>query len=108
MPEDNTPAPSLKNWGSAPYYAQAIRSAKRPWIARGGHGTISERQLLLPLSELTTGLPETIAELEQQALGRLLAEGLEAEKIVIRRRLVSLRHTGQESAEEIEYRDGSI
>ncbi len=66
----------------------------------------SERQLLLPLSELTTGLPETIAELEQQAFGRLLAEGLEAEKIVIRRRLVSLRHTGQESAEEIEYRDG--
>ncbi len=50
--------------------------------------------------------PNTIAKLEQQALGHLQAEGLEADKITIRRRLISLRHTGQESAEEIEYRDG--
>ena len=66
----------------------------------------AERQLLRPLSELTTHLPDTITELEQQALNRLKAEGLETDNVSIRRRLVSLRHTGQESSEEIEYRDG--
>ena len=54
----------------------------------------SERQLLLPLSELTNGLPETIAELEQQAVGRLLAEGLEAEKIMTQAGLASPHRTG--------------
>ena len=66
----------------------------------------AERQLLRPLDELKSILPDTILELEQLALERLRKDGLTPEQTSVRRRLVSLRHQGQESSEEIDFREG--
>ena len=78
---DSTPAPLLKSWVSPPFFGPSDAGLLS---ARGLREAVmerfAERQLLLPLSELSARLPNTIAELEQQALGRLQAEGLKRTK----------------------------
>jgi 5-oxoprolinase (ATP-hydrolysing) len=63
----------------------------------------AERQILQPLDTLAQALGDTFAELETSALGSLKAEGFSDKQIIVRRRLVSLRHEGQESTEEIAF-----
>ena len=63
----------------------------------------AERQILQPLDTLGQALGDTFADLANEALGSLKAEGFSDEQIVVRRRLVSLRHSGQESTEEIAF-----
>ena len=67
----------------------------------------SEQQILKPLEELKNQLPEIISNLEQKALLRLQAEGFKNNEISIRRRLISLRHYGQDSSEQIEYKSNT-
>lgn len=66
----------------------------------------AERQLLKPLDQLGECLIEEITKLEHQALDRLRSEGFESNDVTIRRRMISLRHQGQDSAEEIEFHPG--
>ncbi|MDP6307176.1 MAG: hydantoinase B/oxoprolinase family protein, partial [Verrucomicrobiota bacterium] len=63
----------------------------------------AERQILQPLGTLSQALGDIFAELEASALGSLKAEGFADKQIIVRRRLVSLRHEGQESTEEIAF-----
>jgi 5-oxoprolinase (ATP-hydrolysing) len=63
----------------------------------------AERQILQPLDALGQALGDTFAELANEALGALKNEGFAADEISVRRRFISLRHAGQESAEEIAY-----
>ncbi len=63
----------------------------------------AERQILQPLDALGQALGDTFAELANEALGALKKVGFAADEITVRRRFVSLRHSGQESAEEIGY-----
>ena len=63
----------------------------------------AERQILQPLGTHGLALGDICAELETFALGSLKAEGYADTQIIVRRRLVSLRHEGQESTEEIAF-----
>ena len=63
----------------------------------------AERQILQPLGALDLALGNTFSELANEALGALAKEGFAADEITVRRRFVSLRHLGQEYAEEIAY-----
>ncbi len=63
----------------------------------------AERQILQPLNRLDQALGDTFAELADEALGALSYEGLTDAEISVRRRFVTLRHAGQDSAEEIAY-----
>ncbi|MDP7049158.1 MAG: hydantoinase B/oxoprolinase family protein [Verrucomicrobiota bacterium] len=63
----------------------------------------AERQILQTLDTLDQALGDVFAELQTAALGAIKAEGFKDEQVIIRRRLVSLRHEGQESAEEIAF-----
>ena len=63
----------------------------------------AERQILQPLGTFAQALGDIFAELEASALGSLKAEGFADKQIIVRRRLVSLRHEGQESTEEIAF-----
>ena len=63
----------------------------------------AERQILQPLDALGQALGNIFAELADEALRALKNEGLTADEITVRRRFVSLRHEGQESAEEIAF-----
>ena len=65
----------------------------------------AERQILQPLDALGQALGDTFAELASEALGALENEGFAADEIRVRRRFVSLRHAGQESAEEIAFEE---
>ncbi|MDP6892009.1 MAG: hydantoinase B/oxoprolinase family protein [Verrucomicrobiota bacterium] len=63
----------------------------------------AEQQILKPLNNIEKKLSEIIKNLEHNALSQLLAEGFKNHEIFVRRALISLRHQGQESTEEIEY-----
>ena len=75
--------------------------------ARGLREAVIERfavqQILKPLNNIEKKLSEIIKDLESQALLKLNAEGFESHEIFIRRKIISLRHQGQESSEEVEY-----
>ncbi len=63
----------------------------------------SERQVLLELSKVQTDLDEWFALLVQEATAALMAEGVDASEVEIRRHLLFLRLVGQESSLEIDY-----
>lgn len=68
----------------------------------------AERQVLQPLTEeWEQALAAVWAQLEQEAVASLLAEGVVAERIAVRRRIVTLRLAGQETGLEIEPTAGS-
>jgi 5-oxoprolinase (ATP-hydrolysing) len=65
----------------------------------------AQRQVLEPLDGVTGGrLTGWLEELGREALAAVEAEGIAAEEIGIRRRLLNLRFTGQEATLAVEYR----
>jgi 5-oxoprolinase (ATP-hydrolysing) len=70
----------------------------------------AQRQVLEPLSQALGGrLAGWLDELGREALAAVRAEGIAAEEIAIRRRLLNLRFAGQEATLAVEYRaDGEI
>lgn len=67
----------------------------------------AERQVLLPLSaEWERSLPLLLAQLERDAIAAITAEGIDAQSVTVRRRIVTLRLAGQETGLEIEYAPG--
>lgn len=66
----------------------------------------AEAQILKPLSEIEGSLGGIIRQLERQALGCVAREGLRRSEIEIRRRIVTCRFLGQESALALEYYEG--
>jgi len=66
----------------------------------------AEAQILKPLSEIEGSLAGIIRRLEREALGSVACEGLRRSEVEIRRRIVTCRFLGQESALALEYRGG--
>ena len=60
------------------------------------------RQVLEPLPACLATVPDTIHQLEVQALAALAAEGIDPGKMEIRRRIAELRFKGQDASLEIE------
>lgn len=65
----------------------------------------ANRQVLQPLHVAATELHNLLAELEREAIGEVEKEGIARRQIEIRRRLIHLRYTGQESSLAIEIDD---
>lgn len=63
----------------------------------------AERQILQPLEAAGSQIPGWLAELETEARAAVAEEGVSANEIGVRRRIVSLRFVGQESALTLEY-----
>ncbi len=66
----------------------------------------AQRQVLEPLAEVASELPQWLRELGEAARTEVVAEGILADDIEIRRRMVNLRFRGQESCLTIEADDG--
>jgi 5-oxoprolinase (ATP-hydrolysing) len=75
-------------------------------LGRAGIERFAERQILLPLTDVENSLPAQIAVLEAKALGAVVAEGIDAALVAVRRRIVTLRLAGQESAIALDYESG--
>jgi N-methylhydantoinase A/oxoprolinase/acetone carboxylase beta subunit len=67
----------------------------------------AQRQVLAPLGEVAERLPEWLAELAGEAAAEVAREGVPAAEVEVRRRLVSLRFSGQESAVEVAWEEGA-
>jgi 5-oxoprolinase (ATP-hydrolysing) len=63
----------------------------------------AERQVLRALTRCETHLPRWMDELGAEATARVAAEGVPPDRVEIRRRIVSLRLSGQESALQVEH-----
>jgi 5-oxoprolinase (ATP-hydrolysing) len=75
-----------------------------------GHAVIerfAQLQVLRPLAEVDEEIGDRVAELAQQAISDLEAEGVDPSGIVVRRRLASLRLAGQDAALEVDWRPGA-
>jgi 5-oxoprolinase (ATP-hydrolysing) len=66
----------------------------------------AQRQVLAPLAEVAPRLAGWLGELAAEAAAAVAAEGVEPGEVEVRRRLVDLRFSGQESSLEVEYREG--
>lgn len=64
-----------------------------------------QEQVMAPLAELAATLAATLARLADAACEAVVAEGVEAHRVAVRRRLVFLRLVGQESTLEVELGD---
>ncbi|HET7232735.1 MAG TPA: hydantoinase B/oxoprolinase family protein [Longimicrobium sp.] len=74
-----------------------------------GHAPLerfAERQVLRPLAEVEGDVGAWFTELGNQALEAVAREGVERSTISVRRRIASLRYTGQESSLEMEWAPG--
>lgn len=71
------------------------------------HEQFAQSQILQPLDEVTSDLPERISDLEAQAQAQLRALDLADQEFEITRRILKLRFIGQEASEEIEYESES-
>ena len=67
------------------------------------HEQFAEAQILQSLDQFEPFLAEKVTELESEATNQLIEAGVEANQIEITRRILQLRLSGQEAAEEIEY-----
>ena len=68
-----------------------------------------ERQVLEPLEQARPSIAGWFGDLERQAIKAVTAAGVERQRIEVRRRILHLRFSGQESSLEIDWRpDGSI
>ena len=63
----------------------------------------AEQQILKPLESIENQLSGIIKNLKNKALVQLHSEGFKSKETFVRRQLISVRHQGQESTEEIEY-----
>jgi 5-oxoprolinase (ATP-hydrolysing) len=71
-----------------------------------GHAVIerfAERQVLMPLDEVASRIPGWLDELAGQARAAVEAEGVPAEEVEVRRRILGLRYLGQEASLELEW-----
>ncbi len=66
----------------------------------------AHHQVLAPLEQTVDGLEAKLAELAAQAVREVRAEGVEADDVIVRRRLAFLRLTGQETPLELEVTAG--
>ncbi len=77
-----------------------------------GHARVerfAERQLLAPLEEAVGSLEALLEALGREAVDAVVGEGVERESVEVRRRLVYLRFSGQESTLAVEVRSvGSL
>jgi 5-oxoprolinase (ATP-hydrolysing) len=62
----------------------------------------AERQMLAPLDDVEGALAGLLADLDEEAVAAVVAEGAPREEVGVRRRLAHLRFAGQESALEVE------
>ncbi len=63
----------------------------------------AQRQVLLPLAQAEERLLGLVAELEEEAVAAVAAEGVAREEIAIARRLLHLRFTGQDATVPVEH-----
>ncbi|MFY9819953.1 MAG: hydantoinase/oxoprolinase family protein [Thermoanaerobaculia bacterium] len=63
----------------------------------------AQRQVLEPLARARERLAGWLAELGEEAAAAVAAEGIAAEEIAVRRRLLNLRFAGQETSLAVEY-----
>jgi 5-oxoprolinase (ATP-hydrolysing) len=71
-----------------------------------GHAVVerfAEKQILQQLDRVGIHLPKWIKELEQQSVKAVEAEGMPANNIEVRRRILNLRFIGQDSVLSVEY-----
>ena len=66
----------------------------------------AHRQVLRPLGELETALPDLLAEMAAEAREAVAREGVAEEDVEIRRRIVQLRFRGQDSTIPVEVEPG--
>lgn len=62
-----------------------------------------EKQLLQSLDSIEKDLDEVFSDLARRARKKLEKEGIESNRIIVRRKMLSMRLEGQESSLEIEY-----
>jgi 5-oxoprolinase (ATP-hydrolysing) len=74
-------------------------------IAESSPEASAERQLLKPLVELSASLGDLKFELEEEARGLLLRDGLPADSIVVKERSLDLRLQGQESTLTVAWKE---
>jgi len=67
----------------------------------------AERQYLEPIAAMLDRLPADLKELEREAIEKVKSEGVRFDEIEVRRRIVNLRFTDQESTISIEYDAGA-
>lgn len=75
-----------------------------------GHARVeefAEKQILLPLQEVSDELPYIREELFQMARKKLEQENISEDEIEVRRTIVAMRLEGQENALDVEYEQGS-
>lgn len=73
-----------------------------------GHARIerfASRQILRPFEEMIHSLSQVIRELSRQAIASIAEEGVPKNKIEIRRKIIHLRFSGQESSLAIDFDD---
>ncbi|MFQ5707263.1 MAG: hydantoinase/oxoprolinase family protein [bacterium] len=63
----------------------------------------AERQVLQPLDPIAAQVPLWLAKLEAQAVAAVQAEGVAADAIEVRRRILNLRFVGQDSVLSVEF-----
>jgi 5-oxoprolinase (ATP-hydrolysing) len=66
----------------------------------------AEKQVLKPVVEIENAIDGIIGELSQKALGLLETEGVPREDSIVRRRIVNMRFSGQDSSISIELESG--
>jgi 5-oxoprolinase (ATP-hydrolysing) len=67
----------------------------------------AERQVLQTIEAAGPRLDEWLRDLTDQAVTAVVGEGLPADEVVVRRRIINLRYFGQEATLAIEYEAGS-
>jgi 5-oxoprolinase (ATP-hydrolysing) len=67
----------------------------------------AHRQVLKPLDEVEERIAELLSELSRQATALVVAEGIAADQVVVRRRLAHLRLLGQDAVLEVEWSPGA-
>ena len=74
-----------------------------------GHAVVerfAERQILKTLRELERDLPALLNQIGAEARQAVVAEGVPADRVQTRRRLINLRYVGQDSVLSVEYEEG--
>jgi len=66
----------------------------------------SERQVLRPLDAVQDGLDGLLSELAREASAAVAGEGVAAEEVVVRRRILNMRFLGQDSALAVDHDPG--
>ncbi|HYO17020.1 MAG TPA: hydantoinase/oxoprolinase family protein [Thermoanaerobaculia bacterium] len=66
----------------------------------------AHRQVLEPLDHVRERLADWLMDMGREAAAAVVAEGIAAEEVEVRRRILNLRFTGQEATLAVEHEDG--